>query len=155
MKILVAYYSRTGTTKKVAEAFSKLLKCDSEQILDVKSRAGPLGYMKSGKEATLKKLALIKPTKKDPKKYDLVVIGTPVWAFTMSSPIRTYISGNKDLFKKVAFFCTMGGSGGKGTFKDMETLCDKSPIRTMSLKTKEVLDQKYLPSVKEFIKKMK
>lgn len=152
MKILVAYYSRTGTTKKVAESISKLLKCDCEEILDVKSRAGPIGYIKSGKEATLKKLALIKPTKKDPKKYDLVIIGTPVWAFTMSSPIRTYISGNKDFFKKLAFFCTMGGSGDTGTFKDMETLCNKKPIQIMSLKTKEVLDKKHLSSVKEFVK---
>ncbi len=155
MKTLVAFYSRTGTTKKVADSISKLLKCDCEQILDAKSRAGPVGYLKSGREATLKKLALIKKTKKDPKKYDLVIVGTPVWAFNISSPIRTYISGNRDFFKKVAFFCSMGGSGDKNTFNEMEKLCGKKPLKTMALKTREVLDKKHISSVKEFVKGMK
>ena len=104
MKPLVVFYSRTGTTKKVAESLKKLLKCDSEEILDVKSRKGPIGYLMSGREASMKKLARIKETKKNPSFYDIVLIGTPVWAGTMSTPVRTYISQNKVNFKKVAFF---------------------------------------------------
>ena len=155
MKILVAYYSRTGTTKKVACAISRLLRCDSEQILDEKSRAGLIGYMRSVREAALKKLGRIKKTKGNPDKYDLVIIGTPVWAFNMSSPIRTYISANKDFFKKVAFFCTMCGAGDKLTFAEMEKLCGKTPVKTMSLKTKEVIDRKHLPAVKRFVDELR
>ena len=40
MKILVAYYSRTGTTRKVAETIAGILKCDIEEVLDKKSRFG-------------------------------------------------------------------------------------------------------------------
>jgi len=34
-------------------------------------------------------------------------------------------------------------------------MCGKKSIRTLSLKTKEVLDKKYLPVVKEFVKVIK
>jgi len=37
MKILVTFYSRSGKTKKVAEAISDILKCDKEEIFDLKN----------------------------------------------------------------------------------------------------------------------
>ena len=37
-KSLVVFYSRTGTTKRVAESISNLLKCDVEEVIDTKSR---------------------------------------------------------------------------------------------------------------------
>ena len=64
MKPLVVFYSRTGVTKEVGEHISKLLKCDKEEILDIKSRAGPLGYIRSGREAMRKQTPNIKPLKK-------------------------------------------------------------------------------------------
>jgi menaquinone-dependent protoporphyrinogen IX oxidase len=42
--------------------------------------------------------------KKDPSKYDLVVIGSPVWAFHIPPFTKAYLKKNK--FNKVAFFCT-------------------------------------------------
>ncbi len=151
MKSLVVFYSRTGTTKKVAETISSNLKCDIEEILDKKNRTGVLGYLMSGRDAILKKLVVIEGIKKAPALYDLVIIGTPVWAGTMSSPIRTYISQNKGCFKKVAFFCTHGSSESKSTFRDMGHLCQKKPVSLLELKTKEVIDEGYIWKVKKFV----
>jgi flavodoxin len=152
MKTLIVFYSRTGITKKVARTILKELKCDYEEILDIKSRKGILGYLKSGKEAATKKLPEIKKTKRDPSKYDLVIIGTPVWVGTMAGPIRTYISKNK--FKKVAFFCTMQGSVSR-TFDEMEKICGKIPVVTLDLKTKEVKEGNYQDRIEFFINKLK
>ena len=152
MKTLVVYYSRTGTTKKVGKKIGQMLKCDSEEIIDVKDRKGALGYTRSGKEAMLKTCPKIKPIKKNPAKYDLVIIGTPVWFFTMASPVRTYLSKNK--FKKVAFFLTMHGSGDRKTFKAMQRVCKKKPVSVLSLTMKEVKNGDYIPKIKQFIKTM-
>lgn len=138
MKRLVVFYSRSGVTKKIAQKISKRLKADIEEIIDLKDRSGAIGYLKAGRDATLKKLTKIKSTKKSPKNYDIVIIGTPVWAWTISPAIRTYIETNKDDFKKVAFFCTMGGDGDKQSFQVMQKLCKKKPLKTCSLKTAEV-----------------
>jgi len=151
MKCLLVFYTRTGTTKKVATSISENLKCDVEQVFDTKKRDGPLGYLSAGKDATFKLKTKIKETTKNPKDYDLVIIGTPVWAFTLTPAIRTYISKNKNNFKKVAFFCTMGGSGSTRTFFDMEKLCKIKPESTLELTTNEVNENNYIGNLRRFI----
>ncbi len=149
-KSLVVFYSRTGTTKRVAESISNLLKCDVEEVIDTKNRKGPLGYLKSGSDAMSKKLTVIKDVKYEPSSYDMIIIGTPVWAGTMSTPIRTYISQYKNSFKKVAFFCT-GESENEKIFNDMRALCGKEPVQVLSVKPKEVINGDHLFKIKKFI----
>ena len=150
MKTLVVYYSRTGTTRKVAEEIAKLLKADIDEVVDLKNREGPINYVIAGKDASMKKLTEIK-TKKDASKYDLVIIGTPIWNWTVTPAIRTYLTKNK--VKQTAFFCTMGGSGDKKAFDAMEEL-SKKPKATLTLLTKEVTEEKHLEKVKEFVAKL-
>lgn len=127
MKSLIVFYSRTGTTRAVAEQLSKLLKCDCEEIVDARNRYGFLGYLKGAKDAVQKNLTFINNPKKKPKKYDLIIIGTPVWGSRMAPAIRTYIEKHKDSFANLAFFCTMGGSGGKKTMEEMAVIARKRP----------------------------
>jgi len=155
MKTLVVYYSRTKITEKVAQTISENINCDIEEIIDLKNRSGAIGYLKAGKDAMKKVETDISISDKDPSRYDCVIIGTPVWAFTMAPAIRTYINQNKDRFKKVAFFCTEGGSGHEKTFKDMEELTKKKPITTLFLLTKEVSKEQHINKTQEFVEKIK
>ena len=106
MKALIIYYSRTDITKKVAESIKTKLKCDIERIEDVKTRKGKLGFIMSCREAVMKKTPTIKPMSIDPKDYDIIIFGTPVWANNIASPLRTYLTNNKDKTKDIALFCT-------------------------------------------------
>jgi len=153
-KILVVFYSRTGNTKKVAEEIAAELKCDIEEILDTKDRSGMSGYMASGKEAMKKQVAVIKEIKNNPANYDLVILGTPVWAGKMSSPVRTYVIQNKEKLKNVAFFCTMGGGGNKKAFADMEEAIGKKPAATMTILEREVKKNEYKAKVEGFVKEL-
>jgi flavodoxin len=155
MKTLIVYYSRTGVTKKVAETLKQKLNCDIEEIVDTKDRKGPIGYMLSGREAMKGTLAKIKPITKNPGDYELVIIGTPVWAFTMSSPIRTFLTEQKDKLKKVAFFVTMGGSGYEKTFKKMAEIIGQQPIATLDFKTADVMQDKTEEKINEFVSLLK
>jgi len=83
-KALVVYYSRTGTTRRLAEVLAKALQADIEPVIDTKKRSGTLGYLRSVVEALQKRGAPIEPMRTDPRSYDLVVIGTPVWAWSVS-----------------------------------------------------------------------
>jgi len=155
MKALVVYYSRTGTTKKVAEAISKALGCDSEQILDVKSRKGVAGYMRSGKEGMKRLTTDIQDTKKEPKDYEMVIIGTPIWGWNMSSPVRTYLENMKDRLPQVAFFCTMGGQGDDKAFREMEDICHTVPKAKLALTTQVVNKNMFMDRVDYFVGKIK
>ena len=152
MKILVVFYSRTNNTRKVAEEISSVLDCDIEEIIDTQKRSGPLGYMRSGRDASTGKLTTLKDIKNDPSQYDILIIGTPLWAWHVSTPVRTYIYNNQANFKNVAFFCTAGGKSFDGAFNDMEELSGKSPIATLGLREKEIKDESYKSKVTEFTK---
>ena len=127
-KILVVYFSRSGNTKKVAIDIASALNADIEQLIDKKDRRGIVGYLKSGRDASTEKLADLEPTKNDPSKYDLVVLGTPIWAWTMTPAIRTYILENKSSFKDIACFTTAGGTKAEKIVEKMEVLATKKAI---------------------------
>ena len=120
----------------------------------MKDRCGSRGCLVAGKDAALKRLTEIKPTEKDPAAYELVVIGTPVWAFTMAPAARTYISEHRAAFQKVAFFCTMGGSGDERTFKAMAELAGAKPVAVLALREKDVKAGRCGEALKEFASRL-
>ncbi len=154
MKTLIVYYSRTGTTKKISESLANKIGADLEEIRDTVNRSGIIGYMRSGRDAMKRYLTKLEKTEKDPAEYDLVVIGTPIWGWNLSSPTRTYISENKEKFKKVAFFCTMGGSGFEKAFSEMEEIIGKKPLSVLSFKTVEVVGNNFSEKVDIFLKEL-
>lgn len=105
---LVIYYSRTGTTKQLAQSIISLTDADSEELIDTKKRSGLLGYLKAGHAAARKWSTTIQLPKIDPSRYEKVYIGSPVRDFGMSCAMRTYLGkyGPK-LPAQVHFFCTM------------------------------------------------
>ena len=153
-KILVACYSRTQTTKKLAEELAQKLGADIEEIKDTVDRSGGMGYLLSGKDATLRKLTTLEKTEKNPREYDLVIIGTPIWSWNMSVPIRTYHTEHKGEFPKVAFFCTMGGSGEKRAFAEMSEIIGKKPVATLAMKTVEVVKATAREKIDSFIARL-
>ena len=78
LRYLIAYYSRTGTTKLVAEELAKQLNSDVEAIIDTVDRKGVLGWLRSGRDGLGKRLTTIEKTGKDLSSYDVVVVGTPI-----------------------------------------------------------------------------
>ena len=87
-----------------------------------------IGFIKSGFDATKKKLTTIKELQQNPELYDLIILGSPNWNSRIPPAIRTYINNNKNKFKKIAFFCTERKKGGLKIFESMTNLCDKEPI---------------------------
>jgi len=151
MTTLLVYYSRTGTTKKVAEKISSILKCENLEIIAERDRKGIAGYIISGKEAIAKKITAIKKIEKNLSDFELIIIGTPIWGGNISSPIRTVLEEYKNKFKKIAFFATQGGNGAERAFSEMEKITGLKPLSTMTLTTKEVINDIIEDKIKNFI----
>ncbi|MEM2890860.1 MAG: flavodoxin [Candidatus Hadarchaeum sp.] len=156
MKILVACYSRTGTTKVVGEAIASELGADFDPIIDLKKRTGlpPFRFLIAGRDAMRKRTTIIQ-FEKSAEDYDLIVIGTPVWAGKITPAVRTYLGMQKLEGKRVAFFCTSGG-GHEKVFAEMRALVPKSAVvGTLGIPSKEVKAGAHLERVKAFTQSLK
>ncbi len=109
MKSLVVYYTRTGNARFAAETIAAEIVADVEEVIDMKNRSGKLAYLTGGAAARRGKETEIAPTKKSPADYDLIIVGTPVWASRPAPAITTYLKKNNLSGKKVALFFTQGG----------------------------------------------
>lgn len=133
-RILVAYYSRSGRTRTLARAIAKALRADVEEIRDPTDRAGIVGYLRSGLEAWAGVLAPIEHPRRDPARYDAVVIATPVWTAAPSTPARTYLWHARGRLPAVAFALTLGGSGDARAFERMRELAGRKPVATIAVR---------------------
>lgn len=149
-RTLVVYYSLSGTTRRVAETIADLLGADLDEIEDPSDRRSPLGYLRSVFEALAKGLPAIR-SRRDPRQYDLVVLGTPVWAGTMASPMRSYLFSHRDALEHIACFCTMGGRGAQAALREMQALCGVEGVPTYSVAEKDVSSGRFEAKLRGFI----
>ena len=129
-KVLIAYYSRTGNTKKIAEKVQDITEGDLFEIKPVKQY--PVNYNDLVNEAKTEKLNGYKPDlfeTCDISKYDIIFVGTPVWWYTFATPVRTFLSDEKFSGKTIVPFCTHGGGGASETYSDIKNLCPDSVIK--------------------------
>lgn len=124
MKKLVIYYSLDGNTRLIAQTIAETAGAD---ILELKpaSQPGTRGFMKyfwGGRQVFMKEKPLLLPFEKNPQDYDLLFIGTPVWAWDYAPALATFFATQKIKGKKVALFCCSGGGKGKTLEKMKEQL---------------------------------
>ena len=145
MRILVVFFSRSGVTERAAAALRDVLEASDgvqvrvEPLRETTSRKGVLGWLRSGRDAMLKRTSDAGPVECAMSDFDLLVVGTPVWAWDASPAVRTFLEQSPtELPRHVAFFCTMGGTGATRTFRTLGQLAGREPIATLSLVDRHV-----------------
>lgn len=154
-RTLLVYYSRSGTTRRVALAIAQALEADVEEIVDETPRSGVLGYLRSIVDATLRRPASLQPPKLKPADYDVVIVGTPVWSARISSPVRTYLNRHCDGVREVAFFCTCGGRGGRSVLRQMKRLMQKTPVARLIVRERKVRRDTFAKPVERFAREVR
>ncbi len=128
MNAVVIYYSLEGNTRTVAVKLSKYLSADllelkPEKEIDSGKRSK---YFWGGRQVIMKTKPPLKPYSFDEEKYDLIALGSPVWALSYASPLRTFLSENDINGKEVILFCTHEGAAGHTLKKLKEKLNDNT-----------------------------
>ncbi len=147
---LVVCYSRTGITRRVADAIVLATGATLETITEARSRGGFFNYMRSGKEALFRRAAPIEPTQHDPADFDLVLLGCPVWAGHIPSPMLAYIDANKQHMRRVAFFATQMSSSAEKMFRQMAAQIGHDPVATLVLLQRDVEADAYRDAATRF-----
>jgi flavodoxin len=116
MKAILVYYSLEGSTELVAKAIAaktgaKLLRL--KPVREYPSK-GFFKYMIGGAGASMKLKPKLTNGDIDFTRYDTVILGTPMWAGTITPPLLTLLSGAKLSGKKIgAFVCNRGADPAK------------------------------------------
>lgn len=146
---LVVYYSLGGTTRTVARDLAGALEADLDEIEDVRPR-GLFGTLRGALESLARGLPAIRHGR-DPAGYDLVVLATPVWGMSMSSPMRSYLHANAGKLHRAACVCTWGGVGGhEAALAEMRALAGDPRAPTLSLHAHRVLRDRYQAQLRRF-----
>lgn len=125
-KILVSYFSATGTTKSVASKVGNILGADLFEITPVNKYTNEdLDWTNKGSRTTIEANdSSIRPEIKEKvaniDSYDTVIIGFPVWWYKEPSIIDTFIEENDLSDKKVYIFVTSGGSSYESSLSNLK-----------------------------------
>ena len=126
---LIVYYSYTNHTKQIAEDIQKQLQCDIIELKPVRPYSTDYNTVvgqEQNNEST-KKTPEIENKNLDLSKYDEIILGTPVWWYTIAPVVRTFLKENDLSNKKIMPFATNAGWLGR-TFKEIKDLCPNSTI---------------------------
>lgn len=150
-RTLVVYYSRGGHTEFVARQIAALYHADLERIEDRTSREGTWGYLRSALEAIFQLRPPIRRSHRRPGDYDLVIVGMPVWFWSVASPVRTWVHRHRGALHNVAVFCTCGGSGHAKALDDLEALCGRHALAQLALSERAVPQCQRDPALRRFL----
>jgi flavodoxin len=154
-KILVAYYSLTGSTARVARDIAARTGADIESIRDPGHGVGFFGFLKDTLDALRGVPAKIGPLARRPGDYAFTIIGTPVWARSMTPAVRAYLEQIQAGPGKVAFFVTSGNTDAAKVVPSMEKLAHTRVIASAGFNAQELHDQKlYEEKLAVFLKNM-
>lgn len=118
-KVLVVYYSASGSTKRVAEEIAKNLDADLFEITpkdkytsdDLNWSDNNSRVSKEHNDESLRKVELTTTNVNGWEEYETVLIGYPIWWGIAAWPVDTFVTSNVFTGKTVIPFCTSVSSG--------------------------------------------
>ncbi|MBU5280865.1 NAD(P)H-dependent oxidoreductase [Anaerostipes hadrus] len=122
VKVLVAYFSYSGTTKNIANAISEKTGGDLFEITPQDGYSNV--YMESNSEIRGNKRPALTDTVENMDEYDIVFVGYPVWWHATPAPINTFLESYNLTGKLIIPFCTSGESDISETMPTFLHSCD-------------------------------
>ena len=123
---LVAYFSASGTTRKIAEMIAQASEADLYEIMPKQPYTkDDLNWMdkksRTSVEMSDKKFRPeIFNTDVQVDKYDEIILGFPIWWYVAPTIINTFLESYDFSGKKIALFATSGGSGFGNTVSELK-----------------------------------
>ena len=125
-KKLVAYFSASGTTRKVAEMIATAAEADLYEIVPKQPYSkADLNWMdkksRSSVEMSDKKFRPeITDTDAQIDRYDEIILGFPIWWYVAPTIINTFLESFDFTGKRIILFATSGGSGFGNTLRELQ-----------------------------------
>lgn len=124
-KKLVAYFSASGVTEKVADMIAEAAGANIYEIKpEIPYTTADLNWMdKKSRSSVEMSDKIIRPaiadTDANVEAYDEIVVGFPIWWYVAPTIINTFLESYDFSGKKIVLFATSGGSGFGNTVSEL------------------------------------
>jgi len=159
MKVCIIYHSETGNTRHVAQHIASA--CGAERLIEVLdcARYNRLTrFLSQCSRARREDLTPIDPSNIDVTDYDLIVLGSPVWAFKPTPPIHAAINAlTGHTGKPVIGFFTHGGKPGS-TEETFTRWCEQRWLKvagTISVNSRDIEDESKTDEIVKIINSLR
>ncbi|MHB8063191.1 MAG: flavodoxin family protein [Ruminiclostridium sp.] len=136
MKAIVVYFSLEGHSKYTADKIAESLGADTLILEPVKDypKGNVSKFFWGGKSVVFGEKPKLAAYDFSAINYDVIIIGTPVWAGSFTPPIKTFIRDNDLSNKKIALFACHSGGGAEKCFNKLkQELADSNVVATLEL----------------------
>jgi hypothetical protein len=136
--ILVAYFSRSGTTETLARELARRLGADLDRIRTRTDYSGAAGFRRGIWHSILRRAPDVE-FEADPADHALVVLAGPIWAGSMAAPLRAYVKANQGRIVGAAALCVSGSGGAyPKAFGELAALLRRPLLATAALAERDV-----------------
>ena len=134
-KILVAYFSASGTTAKAAKNLAEAAGADLYEIRPaVPYTSADLDWMNKKSRSSVE---MNDPSSRpeladkdaDVADYDTILLGFPIWWYVAPTIINSFLESYDFTGKKIILFATSGGSGFGKTVQNLAPSCPGAMIK--------------------------
>lgn len=153
-KTAVVFYSYTNNTRKIAEMIKERTGAEIIQLETVTPYGEDYEAVvdQAKKDAKTGFKPLIQPMKSPLDEVDTIILGTPVWWYTMAPAVLTFISETDLRGKRIIPFATNAGWLGH-TFQDIKKYCPESEVvNEMSIEFSEDTLKTTMKDLEKWIK---
>lgn len=154
-RILIAFYSMTGNTRRIAAEIRAAVGAEIEEIREPRPRNGLRGVFRALFDSILRRKPPIQRMNCNPSDFDALIIGGPIWAGRMAAPVRSYAYRYGQRSPRVAFFCTEGGRGGATAFTDLQEICQRKPSATLEIDARHLDSAAHQDALQRFTAQLK
>lgn len=125
-RILVAFFSYSGTTQSVAEQLSSRIGADLFEIAPAEEYSSL--YLRSNREIRRGERPELSAEVENMEEYDIVFVGYPVWFHATPAPVNSFLESYDLTDKLIIPFCTSGGSDIDETMPTFLDSCERLAV---------------------------
>jgi hypothetical protein len=142
-KFLVVSYSYTGTSRQVAQTLCEMQAWDQAEIKDREARAGWSGTVRCVLDSLFRRAPEIQVPALNLLDYDAVVLVSPIWAYRLAGPMRSFVAQNRHALPDVAVISVMGSRGAPNAEAEIAALLGRTPMLSTAFTAVEIGNGSY------------
>ncbi|OQX81694.1 MAG: hypothetical protein B6D56_01845 [Candidatus Omnitrophica bacterium 4484_70.1] len=150
MRIAIVFYSFSGNTKRLSLFLKGMLEKKNHKVdmVEIKAEKEIKSFFRQVFCAFLKRKIPLEKVNINFDEFDLIIFATPVWAFTITPHLRTFLEDINLEGKKTACFVTFGsGAGAEKALKELENILKSKKgevLFSLKIKDKDTEDKNLL-----------